>query len=123
MKSFVLGIAAGALLAAPALAGSGKNSRHESIVQIKGNHRHASVGGCSSGTELFAAELHGKEGGEATMSAVRLCTESGLSAAERAAELRRFRGKLAGDGGIKGQHRDEILRRIDLRLAELRRGR
>ena len=34
MKSFVLGIAAGALLAAPALAGSGKNSRHESIVQV-----------------------------------------------------------------------------------------
>jgi hypothetical protein len=120
MKSFILGIAAGALLASPALAASGKNSRHESIVQVTGNHKRVGLGGCSSGSELFATVLHGKEAGQEMTSAVRLCTKRGLSAAERTAELLRFRGKLAGDGGMKGEHGAEILRRVDLRLAELR---
>ena len=118
MRTFLLGISAGALLAAPALAGSDR-TRHESIVQISGKH-HVSVGGCSAGVELFAAELHGEENGEPVMSNVRLCTEPGLGAAAKREELRRFRDKLSGTSGINGAHRAEILRRLDLRLAELR---
>lgn len=118
MKSLLAGIAAGALLAAPAVAGSEK-TRHESIVQITGKH-HVSVGGCSAGVELFAAELHGEENGEPVMSSVRVCTQTGLSAAEKRVELSRFRAKLTGQSGIKGAHRAEILRRLDLKLADLR---
>ncbi len=118
MKTLLAGMAAGALLAAPALAG-GERSRHESIVQLTGKH-HMTVGGCSAGVELFAAELHGEEKGEPVMSAVRLCTDKGLSAAEKRSELTRFRAKLSAKSGIKGMHRTEILRRLDLKLAELR---
>ena len=117
MKTLLAGLAAGALLAAPAVA-RGDRSRHESIVQISGKHR-TTVGGCSSGVELFAAQLHGEENGEPLMSAVRLCTDRGLSIAEKRSELIRFRTKLAGKSGITGIHRAEILRRLDLKLAEL----
>ncbi len=118
MKSLLAGVAAGALLAAPAVAG-GEKTRHESIVQITGKH-HVSVGGCSAGVELFAAELHGEENGEPVMSSARICTEKGLSAAEKRGELTRFRTKLSGQSGIKGAHRAEILRRLDLKLTKLR---
>lgn len=118
MRTYLLGIAAGALLAPPALAG-GERTRHESIVQISGKH-HVTVGGCAAGVELFAAELHGEEKGEPVMSNVRLCTEPGLGAGAQREELRRFRAKLSGTSGIKGAHRAEILRRLDLKLAELR---
>ncbi len=119
MKTMLLGMAAAATIAVPAFAW-GENSRHESIVQLTGKHGPLTVGGCTAGTELFAAELRGRDKGEPVTSAVRLCTQAGLSAHEKASELERFRAKLAGNSGIKGIHRAEILRRIDLRLAELR---